>query len=1153
MNEVVDSSQRAQALDVSGSFIVQAPAGSGKTELLTQRYLVLLGTVEKPEEIIAITFTRKAASEMRNRVLSALDKVNSQVELVSEHEKNTWQLAQAVIVRDQQLDWQLLDNPNRLRIQTIDSLCASITRQMPITSRFGAQPEIADNPSVLYQQAARETIAEVESKESWSEPLAHLLSYLDNNLKSIEKLLAAMLARRDHWLRHVAGGDQYGSKRDELESAINNAVNDEMTLLAEQFPFELAEEMISLVGFAASQLKLTKGEDSPLIDCLDLAELPEFTAENVTVWQGIAYLFLTTQGTWRKTANATIGFPAATKIKDKQQKAHYQAMKQRFTQFVEHCAANYGFTKQLHDVRSLPPSYYRDDQWEIMDALFALLPLAVAQLKLIFNQHGCVDFTEVSQAAVTALGFSDQPSDLALALDYRIQHILIDEFQDTSLSQYKLTEQLTAGWVEGDGRTLFVVGDPMQSIYRFREAEVGLFLRAQHQGIGNVHLQSLNLTVNFRSQAGIVDWVNRSFQKIFPQREDIAMGAVSYVTSNAFNENKNTQAVQMHCLFSNNVSLEAERVQQLVSQAREENPQGTIAILVRSRGHASAILPTLKKVGLNYQAMEIERMGQRPVIQDLLALTRSLLHPGDRVSWLATLRAPWCGLSLADLTQLCGDDHYKTLWSQINNKDSVSQLSEPGKIRLTRLTEVFKVALAQRNRLSLRRYVEGVWLVLGGPAVVDNETDLEDAAVYFSLLDQLEQGQTLTDFEQLMNKVEQLFARPNIEADQRLQVMTIHKSKGLEFDTVIVPGLGRKPTGHEKRLLLWMERPREQQQTDLLMAPITSPGREDDAIYCYLKQLDEQKALLEDARLLYVAATRAKQVLHLIGHTDLKQEDEDVQIAAPHPKSLLSRLWVVVKEQFNSEFRTEYIANSAMAAGEDPINTEHQDVITRLVTDWQPPDVPPMILTETLKNTLEEESENLEYDWARESTKHVGSIVHGFLETIGNEGIQYWDFARVLQKKAVIRSSLMQLGVGHPDLDPSVQRVIDALLNVLSEPRGRWIFDAKHTAAACEYALTGTINQRLVSIVIDRTFIDDQGIRWIIDYKTSTHEGGGLQAFLDSEVERYQSQLARYATLFSMLENRPIRLGLYFPLLKEWREWAGEPAQLHEEFIEDIG
>ncbi len=1140
MNEVVDSPQRARALDVSDSFIVQAPAGSGKTELLTQRYLSLLSTVAKPEEIIAITFTRKAASEMRNRVLSALDKVNSQAELVSEHEKNTWQLAQAVIVRDQQLNWQLLDNPNRLRIQTIDSLCASITRQMPITSRFGAQPAISDNPSVLYQQAARETIAEVESKESWSEPLAHLLTYLDNNLKSIEKLLASMLARRDHWLRHVAGGDQYGSKRDDLERAINNAVNDEMTLLAESFPLEQAEEMISLVGFAASQLNVTKGEDSPLIDCLDMDELPEFSAENVAEWQGIAHLFLTAQGTWRKTANATIGFPVATKIKDKQQKAHYQAMKQSFMQWVEHGAENEAFTKQLHDIRSLPPSEYRDDQWEIMDALFALLPLAVAQLKLIFNQHGCVDFTEVSQAAVTALGFSDQPSDLALALDYRIQHILIDEFQDTSLSQYKLTEQLTAGWVEGDGRTLFVVGDPMQSIYRFREAEVGLFLRAQHQGIGNVHLQSLNLTVNFRSQAGIVDWVNRSFHKIFPQRENIAMGAVSYVASNAFNENKNPEAVQIHCFFSNDVNLEAERVQQLVMQTRAETPKGTIAILVRSRGHASAILPALKKAGLNYQAMEIERMGQRPVIQDLLALTRSLLHPGDRISWLATLRAPWCGLSLDDLTQLCGDDHYKTIWAQINNKDSVSRLSAPGKIRLTRLADVFKVALPQRNRLSLRRYVEGVWLVLGGPAVVGNETDLEDAAVYFSLLDQLEQGQTLTDFEQLMNKVEQLFARPNIEADQRLQVMTIHKSKGLEFDTVIVPGLGRKPTGHEKRLLLWMERPREQQKTDLLMAPIASPGREDDAIYCYLKQLDEQKSLLEDARLLYVAATRAKHNLHLIGHTGVKHEDEDMQLSAPHPKSLLSRLWVIVKDQLHRELQTLCLENSATIADEVSLNEASHDFITRLVTDWQLPDVAPMILTETLKNTLEEASENLEYDWATESTKHVGSIVHGFLESIGKEGIEYWDSARVLKKQAVIRASLMQLGVGHPDLDPSVQRVMDALLNVLNESRGRWVFDEKHTAAACEYALTGTINQRLISVVIDRTFIDDQGIRWIIDYKTSIHEGGGLQSFLDSEVERYQPQLTRYATLFSLLENRPIRLGLYFPLLKEWREWAGE-------------
>src|SRR5439155_5619839 len=134
---------------------------------------------------------------------------------------------------------------------------------------------------------------------------------------------------------------------------------------------------------------------------------------------------------------------------------------------------------------------------------------------VIFAERAEADFTEFAQGAVRALGTPEAPSDLLLALDYRIRHVLVDEFQDTSISQWELLERLTAGWQQGDGRTLFVVGDPMQSIYRFREAEVGLFLRARREGLGtaglpNVALEPLTLETNFRSQAGIVDWVNAS-------------------------------------------------------------------------------------------------------------------------------------------------------------------------------------------------------------------------------------------------------------------------------------------------------------------------------------------------------------------------------------------------------------------------------------------------------------------------------------------------------------------------------------------------------------------------------------------------------------------------------------------------------------------
>ena len=276
----------------------------------------------------------------------------------------------------------------------------------------------------------------------------------------------------------------------------------------------------------------------------------------------------------------------------------------------------------------------------MVEALCELLPLAVAQLRLVFQAHGEVDFTAVAWGAIEALGTPEEPTDLALSLDYRIRHLLVDEFQDTSQSQFELLEKLTAGWEAGDGRTLFVVGDPMQSIYRFRQAEVGLYLRARHEGIGAIRLVPLDLKVNFRSQAGIVDWVNAAFAQVLPPREDIGAGAVRYAASVAQHPALPGPAVTVHAFPEPDRVAEAERVLTLARQALGADAQKTVAVLVRSRSHLFDIAPRLKQAGLRFRAVEIEALGHRPVVQDLLALTRALVHPADRIAWLAILRAP---------------------------------------------------------------------------------------------------------------------------------------------------------------------------------------------------------------------------------------------------------------------------------------------------------------------------------------------------------------------------------------------------------------------------------------------------------------------------------------------------------------------------------
>ena len=433
-----------------------------------------------------------------------------------------------------------------------------------------------------------------------------------------------------------------------------------------------------------------------------------------------------------------------------------------------------GLEQALAALLGAPPEKYTEQQWEALEAIVALLKPAVAELRLLFAERGEVDFTEIAHGALLALGTPDAPTDLMLSLDVRVRHLLVDEFQDTSNSQWELIERLTAGWEPGDGRTVFVVGDPMQSIYRFRDAQVGLFLHARRAGLPNVALEPLALSTNFRSQGALVEWVNRVFPTVLPAAEDESSGAVPYSPSSAYEEADLEGAPTLDLLSDR--AAEARRVVELIQQAR-----GKSAILVRNRSHLDHIVPLLKEAGIKFRAVEIEQLGEKQVVQDLYALTRALTHLADRVAWLAILRAPWCGLDLNELSAYFEDKRELTIWELMQDIP-----------RLAKIVAVLKPALEHRLRGTLRDRVEGVWLALGGPACLDDRTDLEDAEIYLDELERLETAGELEDFGALADSLAKLYAEPDVEAGpEAVEIMTIHKAKGLEFDTVIVPGLDR--------------------------------------------------------------------------------------------------------------------------------------------------------------------------------------------------------------------------------------------------------------------------------------------------------------------------------------------------------------------------
>jgi ATP-dependent exoDNAse (exonuclease V) beta subunit len=1119
-----DAWARERALDVRHSFIVQAPAGAGKTELLARRYLALLATVEQPESILAITFTRKAAAEMRDRIVRALRAVHAPDPARPLHER-TLALARAALAADEVRGWGLLAQPGRLRIQTIDALNLGLARRLPLLSGLGAGLGIEEDARDLYARAAENLLTHLpQGLPQASEAVSTLLAHVDNRVERFVELVIEMLSRREAWLPvlppDVSGAAVEAHLRSQLEAARARLVGSHLESLHRVLPGDWLREA-ACVASAAASILVAAGRDSPICAWSGITQAPDASFDSIARWQGLAQLFLTAECKVRSSFNVGVGVPPG---------AAGQELKRRAALAADELRAHQEAVRLLDAVRRLPPPAYDAQEWRVLLAQFRVLQLAVAELELVFAARRVADYPRFAAAARQSLGAPDAPTDTALALDAQLRHVLVDEFQDTSEAQVRLLESLTAGWQRDDGRTLFLVGDPMQSIYRFRNAEVGLFLDIRARGLGAIELEPLTLAVNFRSTEPVVQWVNDCFGQVLPPADDVFRGAVSYASSVARPDAGSDGGVRVHPLLRRSRRHEAQQVAAIVKDRLESDPEASVGILVQGRSHLVQIVAELARAGIAFRATDIDPLGERPVVLDLLALTRALSHLADRPAWLAVLRAPWCGLSLAALHALCGDDREATVVELLRDPARRARLGADERDRVERAWGVLEVACAELRRFGLRDTVERAWHALGGPATAESGRELDEAEAYFDALADLESREAgPVDLEQLGRALESLYAPSRASPGVRVELLTVHKAKGLQYDTVIVPALERLPGRDSKRLLHWLKLPVAGRH-DLVVAPVARTGGAPNLLYAWLESLEREKLLQERRRLLYVAATRAERWLHLFGSAQVHEKDGDPGVRQPPGHSALGLLWPAVGAHFEAR-----LAELGAVEGEEPPVAVRDPPLRHLPAGWQASPLPrtPDIVSRAVARVTAAAA--VEFDWASETARHVGTVVHRELQRAARDAL------RPDATDSAVRSrwehELAELGVPRALRGAAVERVATAVERTLTDERGRWLLDAGHREAATELALTGRLGGEVVSVVIDRTFVDAAGVRWIVDYKTSRHEGAGLEAFLDSERERYRPQLERYAALVRKLAPEPVRLGLYFPLLGGWREW----------------
>jgi len=639
---ISDYAARERALDANRSFIVQAPAGSGKTGLLVYRILVLLATVERPEQVLAITFTRKATSEMRQRLIELL--MLAETKQVSEDvfEQQGIDLAAQVLAQDKRYSWNLLNTPNQLQIQTIDAFCGKLAGAMPWLSRLGDKPRTTDNAEPHYAAAIEQLLNELLGEPSdLSTDLQSVLLSLDFNYSRARRLFNAMLGRRDQWLRHLLRGD-LAQMRNKIQASWCEIRDAHLSKLSEMLPSSTILRLCDIAVHAASQIELKSNVIKSPLAAFEIHDTNE--PLNYEKWVALQFLLQTDKGDFRKRLTKHEGCPAG-------KQPHKVQLQELLAEFVD----DDELKEAIYQVKSLPDGDFTDQDWQQLLALENVLKSLAGLLQLRFRSMGECDHSEVTQRANLALEELNNPTDLALRLDYQINHILVDEFQDTSYAQLQLLKRLTAGWEEAtENRSLFLVGDPMQSIYRFREADVGLFLQVADNRstrlFDNVEIEPLVLTENFRSTSYLVDWFNQTFKQSFPQQNQVLNGAICYAEATS---NKLIDDTKVITRLVSDKQQEAEAVVLEIQQALNDLPSDKkVAVLVRSRSHLKSLLPAMQNAEISYAAVDIQPLQEAQAIIDVLSLCKAISRLDDRISWLALLRGPWCGLTLTQIKQL---------------------------------------------------------------------------------------------------------------------------------------------------------------------------------------------------------------------------------------------------------------------------------------------------------------------------------------------------------------------------------------------------------------------------------------------------------------------------------------------------------------------
>lgn len=1132
-----DQEARDRALSPRESFHLEAPAGSGKTAVLLARFLTLLAQVsDSPREILTLTFTRKAAGEFRERAMKYFWSQKDLGPNPPPHERRLLELATQAFRhldrRNQALPY--LSVPERLPVNTFHGFCAQLLKTAPHDAGVPLEFQLleGDREEEWQKQEALEELRRRLNTTPESDPvrqaLVRRLVRLNNNWQRLARELRYLLSRRD-------------TLKDFLALAKGSVKEEDYAALMEQRLSQTVAHILSPLAAGLAETELARRwpdfikavqENNATLQTISRDCPPGASVHDLGAWQDLAQTLLTQKGELRKKLPGGLagdGWPEA--LKELQP----------------------DFLVRLKDCRTLPQELFSLQEVGPVQDLILLLNAAWGTYEELCRQRRVLDFIAVEEAALRLLDV-ESPGELLLRLDWRLRHLLVDEFQDTSDNQKELLCRLLSGWTSGDGRTLTVVGDPKQSIYGWRQARLHLFLESREgltcEAGRTLPLAPLRLTTNFRATPALIAWINLVFGKTVMADPHLTGG----LTFEPADPGPGMQGGEAPCLalFTGDNSEEARTreanwLAHRVTETLPHLPPGkTLAVLLFSRTHLAAYLSALQEAGLVPRVREGLKLTDSRVVQHLHNLARALVRPQDDVAWAAALTGPWAEpdlVSLAGCAQAQGE-----VWPE---KLRAFASTSSGPVELARLAYILLAAREQVGREPLAETVarfldeSAAWAKI---AAWEGAQGVACARAYLNLLADSDEGLPEATFLKGDFALEGAYQPPDPRAeDSPVEVLTVHGAKGLEFHTVFLPFLDWQPLkmgGNQPDPFLLEEIPGTGAHVLGLAPPAWQKTK--DSSYRLVRDLKDARVLAEARRVFYVAVTRAQARLFLSGVLPTRRGSW-----APPPKdSPLYWLW--------QHYRPGELPSYTTLWADPPLQVEIFPEISRrrrtqvklqaLPQPWEfRPEQPPYRLSFPSQAAAGELQEEFPEQQISEgagdnlAARARGEVTHRLLQSLARRG--------GLPGVPGVAAALVGLGLSRETAQNLAPEILAEVSACLQDPFLKNLLTPE--SAFSEWAL----EDQPAPGVIRRGRLDllafDGNDWWLVDFKTSRPlSGEGWDVFLGKEQEKYRPQLLAYREMTARVKGiaspQAIRLVLYFTALRKFVELGrgvgGPPA-----------